>query len=411
MRFGLIGEKLSHSYSKIIHEKLGQYEYDLLPTPPEELESVLRDTSYGGFNITIPYKRAVMDYCGELSDTARRVGCVNTVVRCPDGKLYGHNTDLGGFLAMARRAGISFEGKKCAILGSGGTSLTARAACEMQGASEIVVVSRSGEVGYGDTGRYKDAGILINTTPVGMFPGKNAAAVDLTAFDKLEGVADVIYNPLRTRLIQQARELNIPNAAGLYMLVSQAILAAELFCGRTFERETRRIFGELFTSRANIALIGMPGCGKTTVGECLAEMTGRPLYDTDGIIENREDLSITEIFARFGEEHFRRLESEVLAECALKSGAIIATGGGAILREVNRVAMRANSCVYLIERSGELPTYGRPLSKDAESLRKLELFRAAYYAASADRAVANTTGAYDTARRILDEFNRWGGIV
>jgi shikimate dehydrogenase len=312
---------------------------------------------------------------------------------------------------MTRRAGISFEGKKCAILGSGGTSLTARTACETRGAAETVVVSRSGEVGYGDTERYRDAGILINTTPVGMFPGKNAAPVDLTLFDKLEGVADVIYNPLRTLLIQRAQELKIPRASGLYMLVSQAVQAAELFCGRSFEDETGRIFGELFTSRANIALVGMPGCGKTTVGNRLAKITGRALYDTDLIIESRANLSIPEIFSRFGEDHFRRLESEIVAECSLLSGAVIATGGGAVLSGENRAAIRSNSRVYLLERPGELPTDGRPLSRDVETLRKMKFFRAPYYAASADRSVANIAGAYDTARRVLEEFNRWGGIA
>jgi len=408
MRFALLGERLGHSYSKLVHDRLGLYDYTLLPTPPEKLAETLADTAYGGFNVTIPYKLAVIPYCAELSAEAAAIGSVNTILRRGDGTLYGHNTDLGGFLALADSSRITLKDKKCVILGTGGASLTAQAACRMSGAREIVVVSRRGggsNVSYADTYEYADGDILINTTPVGMYPAELVSPVDLDIFDRLTGVIDVIYNPLRTALVLQAADRKIPAAAGLYMLVTQAVLAAELFApveeSNKFSEATAAIYNSLLAELENVVLIGMPGCGKTTVGAELAALTGRELTDTDALIAERAGMPIPDIFAERGEEYFRDLESAVIADVSRLSGRIISVGGGAVLREKNRLALRSGSRVILLEREGDLPTDGRPLSKDADTVKKIAAERRPIYEACADIVIKNNDSPKETAERIL----------
>ena len=402
MKFGLIGEVLGHSYSKKIHDALGLYEYDLLPTPPEKLESVLGDAAYGGFNVTIPYKRAVIPFCADLSPGARAIGSVNTLLRGADGRLTGHNTDLPGFLAMLSRAEIGLTGKKVAVLGSGGTSLTARAACAALGARETVVVSRTGETRYDTPERYRDAEVLVNTTPLGMFPNTAAAPVDLLGFSRLEAVADVIYNPLRTRLVQQARALGVKAVSGLYMLTAQAVGAAELFTKSRLTGQAERSYTALRLEIENIVLIGMPGCGKTAVGMALAALTGRELLDTDALVAAAAQKSIPAIFAESGETAFRALEREAVAAASRRAGVIISTGGGAPLLPENQAALRENGRVYLLSRQ-TLATDGRPLSGDAAALRRMALLRGPFYAACADARIKNDARPEDAARAILEE--------
>lgn len=405
--YGLLGRTLGHSWSVPIHEALGCKGYRLIELEPEELEGFLRREDVGGLNVTIPYKREVMPFCDELDQGAQAIGSVNTIVRGEDGRLRGHNTDLGGFCAMARRAGIAFAGKKVLVLGSGGASLTVQAAARLEGAGEVTVISRTGPDNYGNLAeRHGDAQVLVNATPVGMWPQVEGRPVDLALLPRLEGVLDLIYNPLRTNLILQAQERGIPCCGGLSMLVEQAAAAEELFFGRAIPREkTEEILSGLWQDRANLVLVGMPGCGKSTVGRALAEQTGRPFIDLDGEIVRRAGRPIPEIFREDGETAFRDLESRVLAEVCGQSGQIIATGGGAVLRPENRAAMRRSGRVYFLRREPEkLPTQGRPLSQ-AGDLREMYRVRLPLYQAVADAEADNdSAGPEETARTIWRDF-------
>lgn len=392
MEYGLIGAKLGHSYSPYIHAQLGDYDYRLFERTEAEFVELMRRRDFKGLNVTIPYKKVALALCDALSDTARAVGCVNTVVVRPDGSVYGHNTDLGGFIAMARRAGVAVEGKKVVILGSGGTSLTARAACARMGARQIVVVSRSGPVDYAALVRdHADAEVLVNTTPVGMYPNNGQSPVDLTKLLALTGVLDVIYNPDKTALILDAEARDLPCAGGLTMLVEQARLAAELFTGRDIpSSETARIRALLRGDALNLILIGMPGSGKSSVGRALAQAMGRPFIDCDAEIERRAGKPIPRIFAEDGESAFRALEAAVIADVGREKGAVIATGGGAVLREDNVRTLRQNGVVLLLERALErLAMDGRPLSASREALQVMWEAREPHYRAAADAAIDN----------------------
>jgi shikimate dehydrogenase len=313
----LIGKTLGHSYSAEIHRAFGKYPYELKALPPEALGEFLSGGDFDGMNVTIPYKSDVIPYLDEIDDAARKIGSVNTVVR-RDGRLVGHNTDYAGFLSMAERAGISFAGKKVLILGTGGTSLTAQAVVRDAGASEVVVLSRRGESSYATLPRHLDSQIIINSTPVGMYPQNGEELIELRRFSRVEGVLDVIYNPLRTRLIDTAERLGIPSSGGLWMLVAQAALASGYFAGeRPTESEVEAVYRSILTEKENIVLVGMPGCGKTTVAGLLAERSGREVIDTDRLVTEAAGMPIPEIFARYGEAEFRRLESEA-AEAAGK---------------------------------------------------------------------------------------------
>ena len=407
MEYGLIGEKLGHSYSVPIHAQLGDYDYRLYERTEAAFVELMRRRAFRGLNVTIPYKQLALRLCDALSDTAREVGSVNTVVRREDGSLYGHNTDIGGFIALARRAGVEISGRKAVILGSGGTSLTARAACRRLGAREIVVVSRKGPVDYEALYRdHADAEVLVNTTPVGMYPKNGAAAANIDRLPALTGVLDVIYNPDKTALILDAEARGLPCAGGLYMLVGQAREAAELFTGRAIpESETGRIYRMLRGEALNLVLIGMPGSGKSTVGQALAKALGRPFVDCDGEIERRAGKPIPAIFADEGEAVFRALEAQVISDVGREKSAVIATGGGSILREDNVRNLRQNGAVLLLKRDLDaLPMDGRPLSRSREALEAMWVARGPKYLAAADAVIDNDAAIEQTVQAAREAF-------
>lgn len=401
----LIGKTLGHSYSAEIHRAFGKYPYELKALPPEALGEFLSGGDFDGMNVTIPYKSDVIPYLDEIDDAARKIGSVNTVIR-RDGRLVGHNTDYAGFLSMAERAGISFAGKKVLILGTGGTSLTAQAVVRDAGASEVVVLSRRGESSYATLPRHLDSQIIINSTPVGMYPQNGEELIELRRFSRVEGVLDVIYNPLRTRLIDTAERLGIPSSGGLWMLVAQAALASGYFAGECpTESEVEAVYRSILTEKENIVLVGMPGCGKTTVAGLLAERSGREVIDTDRLVTEAAGMPIPEIFARYGEAEFRRLESEAAEAAGKRSGVIIATGGGIVLDPKNRYPLVQNGKVYFLRRETEqLDRSGRPLSRGAD-LAEMYRRRLPLYLAISDRAVDNNRTPDMAADEIWEDFH------
>lgn len=405
-RYGLIGEKLGHSYSKQIHHALCGYNYELMSIPREEIEAFLSARNFTGLNVTIPYKRTVIPHCDLLTDAAREIGSVNTLVMQSDGRLLGDNTDYAGFLYLARKVGLSFKGKKVLVLGSGGTSLTARAAVRHEGAREIVVVSRSGAVNYQNIYDHADVDIIVNTTPVGMFPNNGQCLIDLTQFSKLCGVLDVVYNPLSTALLLEAKRLGIPCGGGLSMLVAQAKYAAERFGKMLISDEQIGIIEQKMRKElTNLVLVGMPGSGKTTLAAACAESMGREVVEIDELIVQKAGMSIPEIFSKYGEAHFRALETEAVAEVGRRTGLVISTGGGAVLREQNVAAMRQNGLVVCLDRPLELlPTEGRPLSKGIDALRQMKEQRAPIYKKSSDLTVENNKGIEQAKQKILEGF-------
>ncbi len=404
--FGLIGGKLGHSWSPQIHAALGCKGYKLYELPPEELEGFLRRPDLGGVNVTIPYKREVFKYVDSVEPTALEIGAINTVVN-RGGKLYGYNTDIDGLRYALRRGGIDPNGKKVAILGSGGTSRTATAAAKALGAREIVVISRSGENHYGNLERNADTQILINTTPVGMYPNCPAAPMDLRAFPRLQGVMDVVYNPIRTGLLMQAEELGIPHAGGLAMLVAQAKAAEQRFFHKSFEdAAVEKIAASLARDVTNIVLIGMPGSGKTTVGKFVAALSGRELVDIDKLILKREGVRPGDIITSRGEAEFRKLETSLLREVCASGGKIVTTGGGCVTVPENYPLLHQTGRIYRIERHlEELSTRGRPLSAGGiEGLRALYAVRDPLYARFADVTVQNNGALEDAAEEIWRDF-------
>jgi shikimate dehydrogenase len=377
MKYGLIGKTLSHSYSKIIHGFFGNKEYELLELEPDSVESFLRTSDFLGINVTIPYKETVMPHCVP-DEYAKKIGSVNTIVN-KNGKLYGYNTDYFGFSYMAFLAGISFHGKKVVILGSGGTAKTALSVTRDCGAREIIVVSRNGINNYGNIGKHADCDVLVNTTPVGMFPNNGESPLSLGVFSKLSAVIDVVYNPMRTKLLLEAKKSGIRTANGLIMLTAQALQAHNLFFGNeTDKREDFMSIEEaLFKTEkrfSNIVLVGMPGCGKTTIGMELAKVYEKDFVDTDELIEARTGRKIPDIINEDGEQRFRELEVAVIAEAAAKTNQVIATGGGSVLAEDNRDALAQNGIVVFLERSlDKLATDGRPLSVDLGMLYQQRL--------------------------------------
>lgn len=381
--FGLLGQKLGHSYSPEMHRMLGGYDYDLFEREPEELAQFFAEAAFDGINVTIPYKKAVIPFCAELSPNAAKIGSVNTIVKLPDGRLRGDNTDYCGFEYLVKSLGVDVRGKKCLVLGDGGVAPTIRAVLADLGADKIVTVSRKGEDNYENLSRHADADVLVNTTPVGMFPNNGVAAVDITLFSGLAAVFDVVYNPSRTRLLLDAEEQGIPCAGGLSMLAAQAKRACELFTAEEIDDgRIREVTDAIAFKMKNIAIIGMPGCGKTTTALELSRLTGRPLCDLDGEIERRAGMSIPEIFKNKGEDKFRRLETEALADVSKRSGVIIATGGGVVTRAENRGLLRQNSTVVFLDREdlSTLAKCGRPVSqtKSAEQLaaERMPMYRA-----------------------------------
>ena len=406
MEYGLLGEKLGHSFSPQIHRDLAGYDYQLLPTPPEAVEDLFARRAFQGLNVTIPYKRTVMPLCDEIDPRAAAIGAVNTVVN-RNGRLTGYNTDIDGFLYMARRAGVDMAGKKVVILGSGGTSRTARAAAGELGAREIVTVSRHGEDNYQNLSRHADAQVLVNTTPVGMYPNWGQSPVSLESFPALEGVLDVVYNPLRTALLLQAEERGLPRSCGLPMLVAQAKRAAELFTGQNInDSRAETVLHGLREQLTSIVLIGMPGCGKTTVGRALAGKLGRTFVDLDEEIVRRAGTSIPEIFAREGEAGFRERESALVREFGERTGLVVSTGGGVVTRRENYIPLKQNGLLLHLRRDpAALPTDGRPLSQ-ATAPEELWRRRAPLYAAFADGEIDNNGPLAGTLEQIEKEMTK-----
>ncbi len=442
MKYGLIGRTLAHSYSKEIHEALGHYTYGLFSLEPEEVTSFVEARDFGGLNVTIPYKKDVISLCDEVSDLASAIGSVNTLYwkrpeaysgcgnndSSAESILVGHNTDYEGFLYTATRSGIYFAGKTALILGTGGTSLTARKAVADQGAKKIYVASRKTQtsptvqpvsagsapsnfidlapeevsasscpivqVSYEDLYDIAEGiDIIVNTTPVGTYPNNLQSVIDITDFPNCEAVIDVIYNPFKTKLLMTAEKAGLKTANGLPMLVAQATAAAGYFLGTpgAFECENEKIIEKMMNDMKNIVLIGMPGCGKSTIGRIIAEKTGTKLVDMDEEIIKKAGKPIPAIFEEVGEKGFRNVESEVAAELGKQRGLVIATGGGAVLREENIYALRQNGLMLHIKRPVDsLPIDGRPLSKDIDTLRAIEAIRMPIYESVADITFDNT---------------------
>lgn len=401
MKCGLLGRKLGHSYSPQIHNLLGSYPYVLFEKEPEQLEDFLKNGNFSGINVTIPYKKAVIPFLSELSPRAEKLGAVNTIVRRVDGSLIGHNTDYFGFERMVRHSGLRVEGKKVLILGSGGASNTARAVLEEKDA-ETIVISRGGENNYDNLYRHSDASVIVNATPVGMYPNTGVSPVNLDLFPHLEGVLDLIYNPARTQILLDAEKRGIVTVNGLLMLVAQAKEASEWFTGREIsDAKIDEIHRCLSAQMQNIILIGMPGCGKSTVGRLLAEQTSRTFVDADAEIISLAGKTIPDIFAEDGEEEFRRWETLALEKLGKQSGLIIATGGGCVTRDRNYPLLHQNGTIFWLKRElDRLPTDGRPLSQ-ANKLADMYIIRRPMYEKFADRIVDNNGAPEDAAAAIL----------
>lgn len=394
MKYGLIGEKLSHSFSKEIHEALADYTYEIRELTPDEVAPFLAAREFEGINVTIPYKEKVITHLDEISDAAKMIGAVNTIKKV-DGRLIGDNTDFYGMREMILRASIEIKGKKALILGTGGTSKTAKAVLTDLGASEIIVVSRKGRdktVTYeAAVTRHSDAEIIVNTTPVGMYPKTDDCPIDLYFFPNLTGVIDAIYNPLRTNLILGAQKLGIPAVGGLMMLILQAARASEIFLGKKIdEKSVEKVVKSIFESKENIVLIGMPGCGKSTIGKIIAEVTGRSFIDTDTVIGKLTGKLPSEIIRESGEDAFRDIEKQAVREISKRSGIVIATGGGIVKRSENIPLLRQNGrIIYLNCPTDELPvTPDRPLSSSRAAIEKLFLTRNLLYTLAADATVS-----------------------
>lgn len=401
MQCGLLGAKLSHSYSPQIHSHLENYSYDLFEVEPDGLDAFFMKGTFQGINVTIPYKKAVIPYCDTLSDRAQQLGAVNTIVRKEDGTLIGHNTDYFGFSSMLERTNLSVAGKKVLVLGSGGASVTVVAVLKDAGA-QPVVISRSGENNYQNLHKHSDAAVIVNTTPVGMFPNVEDSPVTLDCFPMLEGVLDVIYNPTKTQLLMDAEKRGLITENGLWMLVAQAKESAEWFAGQQIDdSKIQQIHSLLQQQMNNIILVGMPGSGKSTIGQLLAERLHKTFVDADAEIVATANMSIPEIFATAGEEGFRKIETTVLNTLGKRSAFVIATGGGCVTRSENYPALHRNGTIVWLKRDiDKLPTEGRPLSL-TNSLEQMYAQRKAKYEAFSDLCVDNNGSADETVDAII----------
>ncbi len=401
--YGLLGAKLSHSYSPELHYLLGGYEYHKFEVSEDNLDDFFRERNFTALNVTIPYKKTVKKYCDIITEQAVLTGNVNTVVVGEDGRITGYNTDYDGFFYAVMTSGIRVADKKVLVLGNGGASATVQVALKQLSTGEVVVISRKGEDNYTNLSKHYDANIIINTTPVGMYPNNGSSLINLEDFPNLEGVFELIYNPSKTALLLQAERLGVPYQNGLKMLVAQAKLSSELFTGRKIDfSEIDRITDIMRKRMENILLVGMPGSGKTTVGRRLAEKTGRGFVDTDEYIEKKTGRKIPDIILEDTEAGFRRIESECIDEICKKSGMVIATGGGAVLRQENIDAMRQNSRVVFIKRDIEkLSCEGRPLSKNRDNLSKMYEERLSLYEVAADIYIENNRMIEEVAEQII----------
>ena len=412
MEYGLIGAKLGHSFSREIHARIADYDYELCELSPDGVAELMKERSFRAINVTIPYKETVIPMLDVISENAAKIGAVNTVVN-RGGRLYGYNTDYAGASALIRRAGVEIKDKKVLILGTGGTSKTMRAVVGDMGAASVIGVSRrsGGEnVTYDEAARlHSDADVIINTTPVGMFPSDDGCPIDISIFHSLSGVIDVIYNPLSTRLVTEARKRGVPAEGGLYMLAAQAVCASALFLGKADSESSLdtalcdSVFRSVLAQKQNIVLIGMPSSGKSTVGARISELTGRELVDTDVLISEKTGRAITEIFATDGEAAFRALEREAVAEVSRRSGIIIATGGGAVLDPRNVDKLKQNGVLFFLDRPLGLlcATADRPLSRDASALARRYEERYPVYTSVCDVRVPGEGSVNEVAELVL----------
>ena len=406
-KYCVIGKSLPYTLSPQIHREFG-LDYSAVELCDENaLSTFINNLEFDGFNITIPYKQTIIKYLDKVEQTAKEIGAFNTVVNF-HGKLYGYNTDLEGLRYALRQAQIELRDKAVMILGSGGASKTAQYLAKKEGAKSVTVVSRSGEANYENCYEKQDTEVIINTTPVGMMPKESAIPLDISKFENLESVYDLIYNPLRTRLIIEAKDRELRASNGLNMLVEQARLARDLFTEEsTTQKLTEQVVKKLEIKFCNIVLTGMAGSGKSEIGKELAKISGRQLVDTDSIIAERTKMSIPEIFEKYGEKYFRELESEVIAEVSKKQGVVIATGGGATMLEKNRIAFSANGKIVLIVRElKELATVGRPLSCDYEKVEKLWSQRKSVYENFADITIKNSKSVKTAAKEIIKKLSK-----
>ena len=403
--YGLLGEHLPHSFSPQIHLALGNHDYNLFEIAPDKLESFMTEHNFKGINVTIPYKKAVIPYLDVVSPEAEKIGAVNTVT-VRDGKLYGDNTDYFGFVYMLEKSGVSVKDKKSVVLGGGGASATVQAVLHDFGASEVVVVDLNTENNYENLYLHYDAQIIVNTTPVGMYPNNLKSLVNLDDFKNITGVLDVVYNPLKTKLILDAEARNIPCSAGLSMLVAQAKKAHEIFFDTKIDTSVcEKIENVLKMQMCNIVLIGMAGCGKSTVGKVLSEKLGKELVDTDQMIENVENMPIPEIIEKFGEVHFRNCENAAVILAGREKECVIATGGGVITRPENYNPLKQNGIMVFINRDADLlPTKGRPLSQ-MHGVKALYEKRMPLYRQFADVEIDGNGTVEEVAERIIKEIN------
>ena len=410
MKYGLIGEKLGHSFSKPLHEQLAGYTYEITEIAREDIDKFFTKADFEAINVTIPYKEIALSHMDEAEPLAKEVGAVNTVVN-RGGKLYGYNTDVYGMTELFRHAAIDPEGKKVAILGTGGTSKTARVCLQHMGAGEVIRVSRTAKadaVTYEELyEKHGDVDIIVNTTPVGTYPNVNNSPIDISRFSKLSGVIDAVYNPLRTELVSEALSMGIRAEGGLYMLAAQAVRASEIFIDTKYPNGTvDEIYRKLLGQKENIVLVGMPSSGKSTVGKYIAQRLGRELVDTDGIITENEGTDIPTIFRERGEREFRDIEAVAVSAAAKETSRIIATGGGAILRPENVRALKRCGRIYFIDRPLDqlIPTSSRPLASDRAALEQRYRERYPVYTSVCDVRIDGSGSIEDVAERIIKEF-------
>lgn len=414
MQYGCIGKRLGHSFSAVIHAKLGDYDYRLVELEENELDAFMKEKNFKGINVTIPYKQAVIPYLDRIDGSAKSIGAVNTIVN-ENGFLTGYNTDFYGMTELLKRGGIELKGKNVFVLGTGGTSKTARAVAASQGAEKVYVVSRTpkdGEISYDEMYGMSDlVEAVINTTPVGMFPKNGHSPIEPERFPNLGGAADAVYNPLTTELVRRTRKCGVKAVNGLYMLVAQAAKAAECFFGDdTMTQKTDRVYSEIYKSKLNLVLTGMPGSGKSSIGRLIAEKTGREFYDTDDEFV-KENGAISDFFAEHGEAAFRDAESEIVRKLGEKNGIVIATGGGAVLREKNVNALGQNGLVVFLDRDIEriVPTADRPLGNSRDAIEKRYRERYPIYCAAADIRVESNNDVETVADEVMKEFDAFGG--
>ncbi|MBP9988758.1 MAG: AAA family ATPase [Ruminococcus sp.] len=405
--YGLLGQRLIHSLSPEIHRELGNFRYELFQLEPEELDDFFVKRDFAGINVTFPYKKEVMKYCDEISDSAKKIGCVDIICVDENGKLIGDNCEFHAFEHMINKAEIDVNNKKVLIIGSGSNSFTIQAAVEHLGAKEVVVASRMGEVNYNNLYEHSDANIVINTTSIGMYPNNGEKIVNLNQFQDLCGVLDTIYNPRRTRLICDAEDLEVKNTDGLSMLVSSAYLS-EIMFGRIEPDDElmKATYKTMSDHRKNIIFVGMPGCGKTTIAKVIAAKLGRPCIDLDKLIEMQAGVPLTTIFAAYGEKYYRELETQTLKKITRNGGQVIAPDSGCVMNKENQYYLRQNGYIVWLSRPlKELKHNGVYLAGNMKVLEQIQEERNGIYKFLADIKVNVTDNAETTVTEIINKIN------